>query len=121
MSITFIDTLVIPIIVAGCLCIGFVMKKWMPTDDKWIPTILAILGAVSGIIVCGFNYTGVVSGMVSGLASVGLHQAFKQHLKLGMGDDELYAMGDDSEYDEELDWDEYTEDDTEDEEGEEDE
>ena len=31
--------------------------------------------------------------MVSGLAAVGLHQAFKQHLKLPMGDDEIYAMG----------------------------
>lgn len=33
--------------------------------------------------------------MVSGLAAVGLHQSFKQYLKLSMGEDEFYAMGKD--------------------------
>ena len=69
------------------------MKKWLPTDDKWIPTVLLVLGAISGLILFGLNYEGVVKGMVSGLAAVGLHQAFKQQLKLPMGDDEIYAMG----------------------------
>lgn len=82
MNIDFIDGMIMPIITAACLCIGFVMKKWMPTDDKWIPTVLLVLGAVSGVILFGVNYEGVVKGMVSGLAAVGLHQVFKQHLKL---------------------------------------
>lgn len=82
MSMDYIDGLIMPIITAGCLCIGYVMKKWMPTDDKWIPTTLLVLGAISGIILFGLDYEGVVKGMVSGLAAVGLHQAFKQHLKL---------------------------------------
>ena len=93
MNIEFIDELIMPIITAGCLCVGYVMKKWLPTDDKWIPTVLLILGALSGMILFGIDYEGIVKGMVSGLAAVGLHQAFKQHLKLPMGDDELYAMG----------------------------
>ena len=82
MSIEVIDGMIMPIITAACLCIGYVMKKWMPTDDKWIPTVLLILGAVSGLILFGVNYEGVVKGMVSGLAAVGLHQGFKQHMKL---------------------------------------
>lgn len=93
MSIEFLDGLIMPIITACALCIGYVMKKWLPTDDKWIPTVLLILGAVSGLILFGVDYEGVVKGMVSGVAAVGLHQLFKQHLKLPMGDDELYAMG----------------------------
>ena len=93
MNIEFIDGLIMPIITAGCLCIGYVMKKWMPTDDKWIPTVLLVLGAISGIILFGLDYEGIVKGMVSGLAAVGLHQAFKQQLKIPMGDDELYTMG----------------------------
>lgn len=93
MSIEFLDGLIMPIITACCLCVGYVMKKWLPTDDKWIPTTLLLLGALSGLILFGANYEGIVKGMVSGLASVGLHQAFKQHLKLPMGDDEIYAMG----------------------------
>ena len=80
MSINFEDYL-IPIITIGCMCVGFVMKKWLPTDDKWIPTVLLILGAISGAILFGLDYEGVVKGMLSGLASVGLHQVFYQFVK----------------------------------------
>ena len=81
MNIEFNDYTV-PIITLACLGVGYVLKKWMPTDNKYIPTILAILGAISGIIVCGFTYEGIAKGMISGLASVGLHQAFHQFLKI---------------------------------------
>jgi len=80
MTIDF-ENYLIPVIMIGCLCVGFVMKKWLPADDKWIPTALLILGAVSGIILFGFDYEGVVKGMLSGLASVGLHQVFYQFIK----------------------------------------
>ena len=81
MDINIIDEMIMPIITAACLCIGFVMKKWMPTDDKWIPTVLLVIGAISGLILFGADYEGIVKGMVSGLAAVGLHQTFKQHIK----------------------------------------
>lgn len=81
MNINF-ENYLIPIITIGCLCIGFVLKKWMPADDKWIPTILLVLGAISGAILFGFDYEGIVKGMLSGLASVGLHQAFHQFIKV---------------------------------------
>ena len=84
MNIDFIDGMIMPIITAACLCIGYVMKKWLPTDDKWIPTVLLIIGALSGLILFGANYEGIVKGMVSGLAAVGLHQVFKQHMKLDL-------------------------------------
>lgn len=77
MNIDF-ENYLIPIIVIGCMCVGFVMKKWLPTDDKWIPTVLAIVGAISGAILFGFDYEGIVKGMLSGLASIGLHQVFYQ-------------------------------------------
>lgn len=80
MNIDF-EQYLIPIITIGCICIGFVLKKWMPTDDKWIPTILLIVGAVSGAILFGLDYEGIVKGMLSGLASVGLHQVFYQFEK----------------------------------------
>lgn len=76
-----LETYLIPIITIGCMCVGFVMKKWLPTDDKWIPTVLLILGAISGAILFGLDYEGVVKGMLSGLASVGLHQVFYQFEK----------------------------------------
>lgn len=80
MTIDF-ENYLIPVIMIGCLCVGFVMKKWLPTDDKWIPTVLLILGALSGLILFGFDYEGIVKGMLSGLASVGLHQVFYQFIK----------------------------------------
>ena len=80
MTIDF-ENYLIPVIMIGCLCVGFVMKKWLPADDKWIPTALLILGAVSGVILFGFDYEGIVKGMLSGLASVGLHQVFYQFIK----------------------------------------
>ena len=72
----------IPIIAVGGLCVGYIMKKWMPTDDKIIPTVLGILGALSGLLLFGPNFEGIVKGMLSGLASVGLHQAFHQFTKV---------------------------------------
>lgn len=91
MNIDF-ETYLIPIITVGCMCVGFVMKKWIPTDDKWIPTVLLILGAISGAILFGFQYEGIVKGMLSGLASVGLHQVFHQFVKSRI--DEDYEEGD---------------------------
>lgn len=82
MNIDFIDGMIMPVITAACLCIGYVMKKWLPTDDKWIPTVLFFVGALSGLLLFGVDYEGVVKGMVSGLAAVGLHQTLHQHLKL---------------------------------------
>lgn len=91
MNIDF-ETYLIPIITVGCMCVGFVMKKWIPADDKWIPTVLLILGAISGAILFGFEYEGIVKGMLSGLASVGLHQVFHQFVKSRI--DEDYEEGD---------------------------
>ena len=95
-----IENYLIPIIMLGCMCIGYVMKKWLPTDDKYIPTVLLILGGISGIILFGLTYEGVVKGMVSGLASVGLHQVFYQFVKnriepIDIGDMDYLEEGDD--------------------------
>ena len=66
MNIDFIDGMIMPIITAACLCIGFVMKKWMPTDDKWIPTVLLVIGAISGLILFGVDYEGIVIKVAMG-------------------------------------------------------
>ena len=87
MNTEFIDGLIMPVIVAGCFCIGYIVKKWMPTDDKWIPTIVGIVGGILGFILTEEPgkraiVTGIVAGAISGLASTGVHQLIKQHLKL---------------------------------------
>lgn len=71
----------IPVIVGICLCVGFIVKKWIKdVDNKFIPTICAVLGVFLSIWLGGWSITPAVilSGLFSGLASTGLHQLFKQ-------------------------------------------
>ena len=79
MSLEFITEMYMPIVMAACLVVGYVLKKWCPTDNKWIPTILVGMGAVLGCVASGgITLTYIVTGAVTGLASTGLHQVFKQ-------------------------------------------
>lgn len=87
MDISVINNYFVPAVVALCLCVGYILRNWMPTDNKWIPTILFVVGVISGIVVGGLNYEAIVSGAVSGLAAVGLNQAFKQALGLNVRSD----------------------------------
>lgn len=87
MDISMINNYFIPAVVVLSLCIGYILRNWMPTDNKWIPTILFFVGAISGVVVSGLNFTAIVSGAVSGLAAVGLNQAFKQALGLNVRPD----------------------------------
>ena len=87
MSLDFITELYIPIVLAACLVVGFILKKWCPADNKWIPTVLVLLGAVLGCVASGsISLESIVAGAVTGLASTGLHQVFKQLLGLGNND-----------------------------------
>lgn len=80
MNIEVFSGMYIPIVMAACLIVGFILKKWIrDLDNKWIPTILGILGAVLGCLVNrSITLDNAVSGAFSGLASTGMHQAFKQ-------------------------------------------
>jgi uncharacterized membrane protein len=62
-----------------CAIAGCIMKKHLPTDNKWIPTVLPVLG----IILCCFankeiSVAVIAAGALSGWAATGAHQAFTQ-------------------------------------------
>ena len=78
MDLSFIKEMYVPAILAICLVVGYIMKKFMPTDNKWIPLTVTILGAILGVISSGLTVDAVASGLITGLASTGLHQAFTQ-------------------------------------------
>lgn len=79
MDLTIITELYIPMVMIACLVVGFITKKWIKdVDNKYIPTMVTILGAVLAIATQGLTLTNAVAGAVTGLASTGLHQAFKQ-------------------------------------------
>lgn len=87
MDLEFIVNMYIPVVMVICLCVGFVMHKFLPTDNKWIPLTLMILGGVIACIYCkGISVDHVAAGMVTGLASVGLHQVFAQLIGSGEED-----------------------------------
>ena len=70
---------VVPVTMAICLCVGFIVKKWIKdVDNKWIPTICALLGVVINVWLVGaFNPDVLLGGLASGLAAVGAHQLVK--------------------------------------------
>lgn len=75
----------VPEIVIGCLILGFIIKKWVKdVDNKWIPTIVAIVGVVAAWLTADtVSVAAIVGGALSGLASTGLHQMFKQWIDNG--------------------------------------
>nr|DAG69166.1 MAG TPA: holin [Caudoviricetes sp.]DAX09829.1 MAG TPA: holin [Bacteriophage sp.] len=80
MDLSFLSNYAIPIIVGICLCVGYVIKNLITTDviNKYIPLIMAVLGIVLNIwLNMAFTPEILLGGMVSGLASTGLYEAFK--------------------------------------------
>jgi len=71
----------IPLVVLGCLTVGFVLKQSNFLKDKYnqyIPLILAVVGIFLSLWIDNWQITpsNVIYGAISGLASTGLHQAF---------------------------------------------
>ena len=77
----FLNDYLVLIVVGICLCVGYVIKHYIPTDkvNKYIPLIMAVLGVILNAWVNGFRFTPeiLLGGLFSGLASTGAHQAFK--------------------------------------------
>lgn len=76
-----------PAIVVVCWMIGYGFKQ-SSVNDKWIPLIVGVTGALVGAIgyatgvVPAQNYLdAIVIGIVSGEASTGVHQVYKQLTK----------------------------------------
>lgn len=80
-----LNNYMILIVVAVCLCIGYVLKHLVPTDkiNPFIPLIMAVLGTFMNMWISGFkiNPEILLGGMVSGLASTGLYEAFRQFIE----------------------------------------
>ena len=75
----------IPVIVGLCLVVGFLIKHVTSADNRFIPTIVTVLGVALSIWISWPEITPevILSGAVSGLASTGMHQLFKQWIDNG--------------------------------------
>ena len=84
MDFTILTEHFVLVVVLACLVVGYIIKyasfmKWVPNDD--IPVVLAGVGAVVNLFVSGMSLESAVYGAVMGLASTGMHQAFKKFLE----------------------------------------
>ena len=80
----FLNEFMLPVVLGIWLCVGYIVKKWIPdVDNKYIPTIVLVLGVILSIWISGWQVTPevILSGMISGLGSTGMHQLFKQFIE----------------------------------------
>lgn len=75
------------IIIGICLCVGYIIKNIIPSEkpNRFIPLVMGILGVVLSLWQNGFTFSLdiLLTGLISGLASTGMHQIFKQFIEGG--------------------------------------
>ena len=75
---------IVPVTLIVCLCVGYIVKHFVPTDkvNKFIPLIVGALGVFVTVWNSGWTVTPdiIAIGLVSGLASTGMHELFKQFI-----------------------------------------
>ncbi len=70
------------VVMVACLVVGYIIKtSFDRVPNKYIPTILAVIGAVLNMVVSGLSVESIVYGALMGLASTGLHQAFTRFVE----------------------------------------
>ena len=84
MDLGFLSEYAVPVIVGICLCVGYILKHMVSTDqvNRYIPLVMGALGVVLNVWMnTHFTAEILLAGLFSGLASTGLHQLFTQLLK----------------------------------------
>lgn len=81
MDVSFLTEYSIPVIIGICLCVGYIIKKFVAdVDNKYIPAVCAGLGLILAVWIAGWRISPeiILQGLFSGLSATGLHQLFKQ-------------------------------------------
>lgn len=82
MDFTKLTQYFVLVVMIACLVVGYIIKtSFDKVQNKYIPTILAVIGAVLNTIVSGMSVESIVYGALMGLASTGLHQAFTRFVE----------------------------------------
>ena len=70
------------VVMIACLVIGYLIKTSLDfIPNKYIPTILAIFGAIVNVAVSGVGVESVVYGALMGLASTGFYEMFRNFVE----------------------------------------
>lgn len=82
MDFTQLTQYFVLVVMIACLVVGYIIKtSFDKVPNKYIPTILAVIGAILNMIVSGMSVESIVYGALMGLASTGLHQAFTRFVE----------------------------------------
>ncbi len=82
MDFTQLTQYFVLVVMVACLVVGYIIKtSFDKVPNKYIPTILAVIGAVLNAVVSGVSVESIVYGALMGLASTGLHQAFTRFVE----------------------------------------
>ena len=71
------------VVMGICLCVGFVIKNSLDfIPNKYIPAIMLVLGTIINVLMnlSGISAEVILTGMLSGLASTGLYEMFKNFI-----------------------------------------
>ena len=86
MSFDILGIIAVPAIAIICYLVGIGVKA-SPLDDKFIPIIVGVIGGIIGVVAfltgmpnfpANYVITAIAVGIVSGLASTGVNQIYKQ-------------------------------------------
>ena len=80
MDLSFLSEYIVLVVLGICLCVGYVIKHSIDfIPNKYIPLIMLVLGTIINLLINLDHISAevILAGMVSGLASTGLHEAFK--------------------------------------------
>ncbi len=86
MDLSYLTEYAVPIIVGICLCVGYIVKNIIPSEEinKYIPLIMGILGVALNVWVnMDFTAEILLAGLFSGLASTGLYEMFRNIIGKG--------------------------------------
>ena len=81
----FLNDYFVLAVVGICLCVGYVIKHCIPSEkvNQFIPLVVALLGVIVNVWLNEWGFTPeiLLGGLISGLASTGMHQVFKQFIE----------------------------------------
>lgn len=81
MNLNEISNYINIVILGICLCVGYMLKNAVPTTkiNKYIPLVMGVLGLMLAIVsnINQMSLSVVLTGLMSGLASTGLYETFK--------------------------------------------
>lgn len=80
--LTIFNETFVAVVMIACLVIGYIIKTSLDfIPNKYIPTILAVFGAIINVAVSGTSIDSAVYGALMGLASTGFYEMFRNFVE----------------------------------------